>query len=120
MRSIATLSGALAGLMMILIGGMVPSGLLLPGLQLPAKVLHLPSTWQVPALLLSALIGGPKCGILAAISYLTIGLFYLPVFHGGGSIDYLLNPGFGYLLGFIPAAWLSGRISKRVGINKRR
>ena len=42
-----------------------------------------------------------------------IGLFYLPVFHGGGSVGYILTHEFGYLLGFIPAAWTCGFLAKR-------
>ena len=48
---------------------------------------------------------------MAATAYLTIGLFLLPVFHGGGNIEYIYNPSFGFLLGFIPAAWITGQLS---------
>ena len=41
----------------------------------------------------------------------------LPVFHDGGGPGYLLNPGFGYLAGFVPAAWLCGRLSQQEGMN---
>ena len=61
---------------------------------------------------MTALICGPQIGIICAISYLIIGLFYLPVFHGGGSVGYILTHEFGYLLGFIPAAWTCGYLSK--------
>jgi len=62
---------------------------------------------------MTSLLCGPQIGIICAISYLIIGLFYLPVFHGGGSVGYILTPEFGYLLGFIPAAWTCGFLSKR-------
>ena len=74
-------------------------------------------TLQVPALLLTALVGGPRSAILAAVAYLSIGLFQLPVFHGGGGIGYLLDPGFGYLAGFLPAAWVTGRLARQQGMN---
>ena len=67
------------------------------------SLLSLPSTWQVPALLICALVAGPRAGVIASVAYLTIGLVDLPVFHGGGGLAYLLTPGFGYLAGFIPA-----------------
>ncbi|MED5562213.1 MAG: biotin transporter BioY [Cyanobacteriota bacterium] len=117
MRALATWSGALAGLMMILVGGLIPAALLLPGLDLQPHVLTLPSTWQVPALLLCALVCGPRAGVIAAVAYLTIGLVDLPVFHGGGGLNYVLTPGFGYLAGFVPAAWLSGRLAQQPGMN---
>ncbi len=62
---------------------------------------------------MTSLLCGPQIGIICAISYLIIGLFYLPVFHGGGSVGYILTPEFGYLLGFIPAAWICGFLSKK-------
>ena len=62
---------------------------------------------------MTALLCGPQIGIICAISYLIIGLFYFPVFHGGGSVGYILTQEFGYLLGFIPAAWTCGYLSKK-------
>ena len=114
MRALATWSGALAGLMAILVGGLLPAALLIP---LPSPtVVDLPATWQVPALLLCALVCGPRAGVIAAVAYLSIGLLDLPVFHGGGGLTYMLEPGFGYLAGFIPAAWLTGRLSHQLGM----
>ena len=43
---LATWSGALAGLLLILIGSLLPAALLVP---LPLTVVELPATWQVPA-----------------------------------------------------------------------
>ena len=102
---------ALAGLMMIICGGLIPSAILIPKLEFPPAIASLPSTWQVSGLLLCALVCGPNAGVMAAFAYLTIGLFYLPIFHGGGSVGYMLTPGFGYLVGFIPAAWISGHLA---------
>ena len=62
---------------------------------------------------MTSLLCGPKIGTICAISYLIIGLFYLPVFHGGGSVGYILTNEFGYLLGFIPAAWTCGYLVKK-------
>ena len=61
---------------------------------------------------MTSLLCGPQIGIICSISYLIIGLFYLPVFHGGGSVGYILTPEFGYLLGFTPAAWICGFLAK--------
>ena len=112
MRALATWSGAIAGLLLIVVGGLVPS----------AFPFHDTSGWslrplgitlQVPALLLTALVAGPRSALLAAVAYLSVGLFQLPVFHEGGGISYLLDPGFGYLAGFVPAAWVSGRLARQ-------
>ncbi len=114
MRSITTLSGALAGLMMILVGGMIPAALIIPRSDLQNNILSLPSSWQVPSVLICALICGAKSGLIAVIAYITIGLVYLPIFHGGGSIGYLVTPDFGYIAGFIPAAFITGHLARRV------
>ena len=115
-RALATWSGAFAGLMLILVGSLIPAALIWP--SMPVQVLPLPSTWQVPALLICALVCGPRAGVIAAMAYLTIGLVDLPVFHDGGGLGYLLNPGFGYLAGFVPAAWLCGRLAQQEGMNE--
>ena len=35
----------------------------------------------------------------------------------GGGLNYLLDPGFGYIAGFLPAAWLSGRLARQPGMD---
>ena len=115
MRALASWCGALAGLLAILIGGLLPAAMFLPAPE--PIVLPLPVTWQVPALFLCAMVSGPRAGVMAAVGYLTLGLFSLPVFHGGGGLNYVLEPGFGYLAGFVPAAWLTGRLAQQDGMN---
>ena len=116
-KTLVNFSGALAGLMMMLVGTFIPTGILLPVAKYPLEIIELPITWQVPSLLLCALLCGPRAGVIAAIAYLTIGLFYLPIFQHGGYTDYLHEPSFGYLLGFIPSAWATGRLAKQKGMN---
>ncbi len=99
--------------MLIIICAMIPSSIILPQLDLSLSIIPLNSTWQIHGLFITSLLCGPQIGITCAISYLIIGLFYLPVFHGGGSVGYILTHEFGYLLGFIPAAWTCGYLSKR-------
>ena len=103
--------------MMILVGGLIPSALVIPELNSPPTIMSLPSTWQVPSLLVSALVCGPRAAVIASVAYLTLGLYYLPIFHDGGSLNYLVTPGFGYLTGFIPAAWLCGHLAQRAKTN---
>jgi biotin transport system substrate-specific component len=117
LRAIAIWTGALAGLMLILAGGLVSAAVPLPGGNGSLQLVTLPMTLQVPALLLTALVCGPRSAMLAAVAYLSIGLFQLPVFQGGGGPGYLLEPGFGYLVGFVPAAWLSGRLTRQGGMD---
>ena len=99
--------------MLIIICAMIPSSIILPQQDLSLSIIPLHSNWQIQGVLMTALLFGPEIGMICSISYLIIGLFYLPVFHGGGSVGYILTHDFGYLLGFLPAAWICGYLSKR-------
>ena len=104
---------AITGVMLIIICAMIPSSIIFPQEDLSLSISPLHSNWQIQGVLLTSLLCGPQIGTISAISYLIIGLFYLPVFHGGGSVGYILTHEFGYLLGFIPAAWICGSLAKQ-------
>ena len=104
---------AITGVMLIIICSMIPSSIIFPQEDLSLTIIPLQSNWQIQGVLLTSLLCGPQVGTISAISYLIIGLFYLPIFHGGGSVGYILTHEFGYLLGFIPAAWLCGLLAKK-------
>lgn len=104
------------GVLLIVVGGLVQAAIPWPATN-GVTIQPLPISLQVPALLLTALVCGHRAATLAAVAYLSIGLFQLPVFHGGGGLRYLLDPGFGYLAGFVPAAWLCGRLSRQSGMD---
>ncbi|MDJ1175091.1 biotin transporter BioY [Roseofilum sp. BLCC_M114] len=70
-------------------------------------------TYQIGAVLLVGCMGGKKAGVLSQIGYLIMGLTWFPVFYQGGGLDYLKEPSFGYLLGFIPGAWICGVLAFR-------
>lgn len=72
------------------------------------QTLSLGVTYQIGAVLLVGCLGGRNAGALSQIAYLVLGLAWLPVFAQGGGIDYLKQPYFGYLLGFVPGAWVCG------------
>jgi biotin transport system substrate-specific component len=65
-------------------------------------------TYQIGAVLLAACLGGKNAGFLSQIIYVAIGLTLLPIFDRGGGWDYIKEPSFGYILGFVIAAWLCG------------
>lgn len=56
---------------------------------------------------------GAKYGALSQLLYVLLGLAGLPVFTLGGGLGYVLQPGFGYLLGLIPAAWVIGKVTQK-------
>jgi biotin transport system substrate-specific component len=116
LRALATWTGAIAGLLLILAGGLVSAAVPFPEAA-GWSLRPLGVTLQVPALLLTALVGGHRTAVIAAVAYLSMGLFQMPVFHEGGGLGYLLDPGFGYLAGFVPAAWLSGKLARQSGMD---
>ncbi|MDJ1168156.1 biotin transporter BioY [Roseofilum sp. BLCC_M154] len=69
--------------------------------------------YQIGAVLLVGCMGGKKAGVLSQIGYLIMGLTWFPVFFDGGGLGYLTQPSFGYLLGFIPGAWICGVLAFR-------
>ncbi len=70
-------------------------------------------TYQIGAVLLVGCLGGKNAGALSQIAYLVIGLIWFPVFYQGGGFGYITQPSFGYLLGFIPGAWICGYLAFR-------
>ena len=73
----------------------------------------IPLSLQDMFVLLAGLLLGAKWGCLTVCIYLMMGLAGLPVFTMGGGIGYFLRPTFGYLLGYIPGVFLTGRIAER-------
>lgn len=103
------------------------------GTFIPAYTIPLPWQWgeqgmqletlqvsyQIGAVLLTGCMGGGTAALLAQIAYVVLGLTWLPIFDRGGGWEYVLEPSFGYLLGFILGAWLCGILafSSKVKLN---
>jgi biotin transport system substrate-specific component len=72
-------------------------------------------TWPVPVTLQSFAIAalaaafGWRIGTATVIAYLLEGAAGLPVFATGGGMAYFMGPTGGFLLGFIPMAYIIGR-----------
>lgn len=75
------------------------------------QTLSLGVSYQIGAVLLVGCLGGQNSGALSQIAYLVMGLTLLPVFAEGGGIGYVKLSQFGYLLGFIPGAWICGYLA---------
>ena len=67
-------------------------------------------TLQTFFVILSGIILGPRDGALSQLAYLIVGLLGLPVFSGGGGLAYLMQPSFGYLIGFVIAPLAVGSL----------
>jgi len=73
-------------------------------------------TLQLFFTILSGIILGSKYGAMSQILYVGMGIIGLPVFAGGkGGFAYIFAPSFGYLLGFILGAYISGKIVEKLG-----
>jgi len=78
-------------------------------IPLPLYTMHFTLQWFF--VLLAGFLLGRKLGTLSVVTYIIIGLAGVPVFAAGGGIGYVLRPGFGFLLGFVFAAYLIGLVS---------
>jgi biotin transport system substrate-specific component len=73
-------------------------------------------TYQIGGVLLVGCLGGRNAAAISQIAYLLLGLTWMNVFAQGGGFDYIQQPTFGYLLGFVPAAWICGELAFRVPV----
>lgn len=71
-------------------------------------------TCQIGAVLLTGCLAGSRAAAISQIAYLLLGLTWFNVFTQGGGFDYLFRPTFGYLLGFVPGAWVCGWFAFRL------
>lgn len=70
-------------------------------------------SFQIGAVLLVGCLGGKNAAAMSQIAYLALGIvwfdiFQFQIFDQGGGLNYIQQPTFGYLLGFIPGAWVCG------------
>lgn len=86
------------------------------GAYLAIPIGPVPIVLQNLFVLLTGLLLGPRWGTTSVGVYLLAGALGLPVFAGGiGGIGRFAGPTGGYLLGFVPAVYVIGWISKRAG-----
>lgn len=79
------------------------SALIAVGAFIKIPFLLVPITLQTLFVVLSALVLERRLAVLSVIVYIMIGLVGFPIFANGGGINYIFNPTFGYLIGFIVA-----------------
>lgn len=75
-------------------------------------------TLQFLFVLLAGILLGPKLGCISVAVYVITGLMGFPIFAAGGGITYILKPSFGYLIGFILCAFITGYICEKLKSNK--
>ena len=74
----------------------------------------IPVTLQTIFVVLSGIILGARLGALSQITYIILGLIGLPIFSGGtGGLTSIVSPTFGFLLSFIVAAYVIGKLTEK-------
>ena len=81
-------------------------------IKIPTPII--PFTLQFLFVCLAGFLLGAKKGFLSVFIYAALGLAGLPIFTGGGGITYVLQPTFGYIVGFIICAYTTGLISEKL------
>lgn len=81
-------------------------------IKIPIPVV--PFTLQFLFTTLAGLLIGPIWGLVSVCVYLALGLIGIPIFAQGGGFGYVLQPSFGYLIGFAVGTFLTGLIAHRV------
>jgi len=72
-------------------------------------------TLQTVFVMYSGLILGGRRAFASVSVYVLAGLIGAPIFaNGAGGIGYILSPSFGYLLGFMIAAYAIGKLSEKI------
>ncbi|HAX72040.1 MAG TPA: biotin transporter BioY, partial [Firmicutes bacterium] len=89
------------------------SALIAVGAFIKIPIPVVPFTLQVLFTMLAALLLGARLGALSVGIYVLIGLLGLPVFTKGGGLSYIFQPTFGYLIGFIVGAFVTGVIAHK-------
>ena len=85
------------------------------GAFLKIPIPYVPFTLQWLMIILAGILLGSRLALWSQLTYLAVGLAGVPVFAYGGGPGYVLQPTFGYLVGFAAASYLIGKIVERIG-----
>ena len=109
---------ALIGLLLTIGGTFIEASIAVPSRDWGHQAIQthaLGITYQFGAGLLVGCVGGKNAATLSQLAYILLGLSpWFPVFSQGGGLNYLREPSFGYLLGFIPAAFVCGYLASKL------
>ncbi len=82
-------------------------------ISFPVPWSSVPITGQTFAVLLTGALLGSRLGALSVVAYLAQGAMGLPVFAYGGGAAYFAGPTGGFLIGFVPMAFVVGYLCER-------
>ena len=97
----------------IFISSMIPLLISIPSNEKFFSIEDLPVNWQIPMVLLLTILFSGEILIKSLSIYLTLGLFFLPLFYDGGSLGYILTPNFGFLLAMYPMIIFINRLNSK-------
>ncbi len=80
-------------------------------IKIPISIV--PITLQTLVIVLASLLLSRKVAVLSVCLYIGIGLLGVPILANGGGPMYVLQPTFGYLIGFIVSTWLISTLCKK-------
>jgi biotin transport system substrate-specific component len=84
-------------------------------IEIPTPIV--PYTLQFLFCAYSGILLGAKKGLYSQLLYVGIGLLGIPVFVNGGGPTYVLQPTFGFLIGFILCAYVIGKATEKLREN---
>jgi len=84
------------------------------GAFIKVPIPYVPFTLQFLFVLFAGMLLGKRLGLLSQVIYVMVGLTGAPVFASGGGPAYVLQPTFGYLVGFAAGAYIVGLVVERV------
>ncbi|KOF56679.1 MULTISPECIES: biotin transporter BioY [Clostridium] len=90
------------------------TALIIAGTFIRIPIPVLPFTLQFLFTMLAGLLLGPRLGTLSVFIYILIGFIGVPVFTDGGGLGYIFKPTFGYIIGFLVATYVTGKIANKV------
>jgi biotin transport system substrate-specific component len=104
------LFGLLRGAILVALG----TGLLTASAKINLPLPYVPMTLQTLVVLMIGAAYGWRLGAITVMAYLAEGAMGWPVFAGPvGGLAPLMGPTAGYLIGFVPAAFITGLLSAR-------
>ena len=101
----------------IILTGMFVSFIIVCSL-IKIPMIPVPISLAFTSINLICLISDTNLSFISVLMYIVLGLAGIPVFSQGGGIGYVLNPTFGYILGFFIMPFISSFFKKIVVYNK--
>lgn len=86
-------------------------------IKIPGPIV--PFTLQTFFVTMCGILLGARRGVISQAVYIILGLIGIPVFTGGGGFGYVVQPTFGYLLGFVLCAFVTGLCCDRMAQSQR-